>query len=154
MQKHPNLLIVVADGEHARFVRAAADYGLHTESAVDSATAHKQSSDLGADKPGAGFHTGSSAHHGVQPRHDPHALEKQKFAHFVAAKVNAEAAAGRFETLLLVAPAHTLGEIREMLSADAAGRVVGTLAKDLAKTPDHDLQAHLKEWVFPVARAH
>jgi len=153
MQKHPNLLIVVADGEHARFVRAAPDHALNTESAVDSASAHKRSSELGSDRPGAAFHSDSTAHHGVAPRQDPQALEKRKFAHLVAAMVNAEAAAGSFETLLLVAPAHALAELRETLSADAAGRVVGTLAKDLMKTPDHELQPHLKEWVFPVARA-
>src|SRR5271155_1108245 len=78
MPKDRNLLIVVADGEHVRFVRPAADNALHSEAELDSPAAHKQSADLGSDHPGASMHTGSSAHHALAPRHDPHALAKVK----------------------------------------------------------------------------
>ena len=30
---------------------------------------------------------------------------------------------------------------------------MGSLAKDLVNTPDHELWSHLKEWVRPVHRA-
>ncbi len=40
MPKHHKLLVVVADGEHARFVRPALDNSLHSEIRLESATAH------------------------------------------------------------------------------------------------------------------
>ena len=151
MAKHRNLLIVVADGEHARFVRVAPDNALHTERSLDSTTAHKRSSELASDRPGASLHSDASARHAATPRQDPHALAKQDFAHALATQVSE--AASEFDELVLVAPAQCLNEIRARLGTDAAGKLVGTLAKDLVKTPDHELQPHLHEWVHPVVRA-
>lgn len=153
MPKHPNLLIVIADGEHVRFVRPAADNALHSEPAIDSPTAHKRSADLGSDRPGASFHTGSSAHHALAPRHDPHALEKDKFAHQIALQLNTAAVEGWFDELVLVAPPHVLNALRDALDTTTAARVVGTLLKDLIKTPDDELLPHVRAWVRPVHRS-
>jgi protein required for attachment to host cells len=150
MPTRRRLLIVVADGERARFVRLAADNALHTERSFDSVSAHKRSSDLASDRPGASFHSDSSAHHAAAPRHDPHELAKERFADAVAAEINR--AAGEFDELILVAPPHSLNSIREALDATAGAVVIGTLAKDLVKTPDDALWPHLKEWVQRVHR--
>ncbi len=152
MPKHHNLLIVLADGEHVRFVRAAADNTLHSDTAMDSAAAHKRSSDLASDHLGASFHSGSSARHSIAPKHDPHTLEKEKFAQAIAAQLNAGAADGVFDELLIVAPPHTLNGIRGHLNNAAEAKIVGTVGKDLVKTPDHELQPHIAEWVLPVRR--
>ena len=149
MPKHRRLLIVVADGEHARFVRPGPDNGLHTERSLDSFSAHKRSSELGSDRPGASFHSDSSAHHSAAPRHDLHDLEKQKFAAAVAADINR---ATGFDELVLVAPSRCLNRIREALDITVGAMVVGTLAKDLVKTPDDALWPHVKDWVRPVHR--
>ncbi len=152
MPRDRNILFVIADGEHARFVRPAADNALHTQADIDSPTAHLRSADLGADRPGATFHSGSTAHHGVQPKHDPHDLEKAKFARDLAARLNDAAAKGGFEELVLVAPPHTLNAIQAELSVVARERVIGTLDKDLVKTPDHELWPHVHAWVRPTHR--
>src|SRR5271166_3167037 len=107
------LLIVVADAEHVRFVRAGPDNALHSDAALDSVSAHKKSADLGSDHPGAAFHTGSTVHHALNPRHDPHELEKERFAHLVADRLNAATAGGEFDELVLVAPPHVLNAIRD-----------------------------------------
>ena len=146
------LLIVIADGEHVRFVRPAGDNALHSDAALDSRSAHKQSSDLGSDHPGASMHTGSSAHHALAPRHDLHDQEKEQFAHVVARQLNAAAARGEFGALVIVAPAHTLNAIRGALDTTTEERIVGTLAKDLVKTPDDALWPHVRDWVRPVHR--
>jgi len=153
MHKHPNLLIVIADGEHARFVRPAADNALHTEATLDSPTAHKRSSELGSDHPGASFHSDSSAHHAVTPRHDLHDLEKEKFAHQIGSRLNTAAAAGEFEGLVLVAPSHVLASLRDALNTTTQPCVIGTIMKDLVKTPDDELWPHVQEWVHPVHRS-
>ena len=153
MFKPRNLLIVIADGEHARFVRPAPDNALLSERAFDSISAHKQSAELGSDHPGASFHTGSSAAHAETPRHDLHRMEKQKFAHLISSELNAAAARAELDALIVVAPAQVLAAIRSRLDVATRATVIGTLKKDLVKTPDHELWPHLAEWIPPVHRA-
>jgi protein required for attachment to host cells len=148
-----NLLIVIADGAHARFVRPAANGEPHTVSTLDSAMAHKRSSDIGSDHPGAAFHSQSTAHHAYQPRHDLHELAETEFAHFLAGEIDAAFARGEFQQLVLAAPPRTLNAIREKLDAGTARAIIGTLGKELMKTPDHALATHLQQWLEPPTRA-
>jgi len=150
MRKHLRLLIVIADGEHARFVRPKENHALHSEFGLNAGTTHERSSDLGTDHPGATFHTGSSAHHALAPRHDLHDLETINFAHLVARRVNELALEDAFDDLVIAAPPHSLAAIREKLHVGTEARVIGTLAKDLVKVPDQKLSEHFKTWVRPV----
>jgi protein required for attachment to host cells len=151
MPEYRKLLFAIADGEHVRFVRPAEDNALHADAAMDSFTAHRRSADLGSDHPGASYHTGSSAHHALTPRHDMHMQAKEKFAQAVAAQLNA--AADAFDELVIVAPPHTLSAIRQELNTATDAKVIGTLAKDLVKTPDDELWPHVRSWIRPVHRA-
>jgi protein required for attachment to host cells len=153
MSTHQQLLFVIADGEHVRFVRPAQDNALHADVAMDSLTAHKRSADLGSDHPGASYHSGSSAHHSLTPRHDMHALAKEKFAQTIAEQLNAAAASAAFDELVIVAPPHTLNSIREALDTATDAKIIGTLGKDLVKTPDDELWPHVRHWVRPTHRA-
>jgi protein required for attachment to host cells len=152
MRKHLKLLIVIADGEHARFVRPSQNHALHSEGQMNAESAHERTSDLGADHPGAAYHTGSSAHHALTPRRDLHDLESLKFAHLVAHRVNELASQDTFDDLVIAAPPHSLTAIREKLNIDTQARVIGTLAKDLVKVPDEELSEHFKAWIRPVHR--
>ena len=143
MPKHRNLLIVIADGEHARFVRLGPGNIPHTDAAFDSTAAHQRSRELGSDRPGASFHTGSVAHHSLVPRHDPHFLAKEAFANLIADQLNTAVAQGAFDQLILVAPPHILIAVRKDLDSAANARIVGSLQKDLAKVPDKELWAHI-----------
>jgi protein required for attachment to host cells len=147
MPKHRSILIVIADGEHARLVRIGPKNVPYNDTAFHSFSAHKRSADLGSDRPGAGFHTDASAHHSIAPRHDPHALEEEKFPRVIAHQLNEATASGKFDELVIVAPAHTLNAIQEELDTRTRALVVGTLAKDLVKTPNHDLWSHIRECV-------
>jgi protein required for attachment to host cells len=127
--------IVVADGEHARVVVPAARHGqFATAVAFDSADAHLLSRDLGDERPGR------------QPRQDPHKAAKLDFIRFISQELDRHCSAGAFGQLVIVAPAHALHDLRAALSGPASAMIVGTLAKDLTKTPDHDLMPHLAEW--------
>ena len=152
MAKPLTLWIAVADGEHARFVQPDGNNALRTAEALDSVAAHQRSSDIGSDRPGRAFESATTGSHGVAPRHDPHALEKDRFARLVATRLNEAAARGAFDELVLVAPAHTLHKLRDALDAAAASKLVGMLEKDLIKTPDGELWPHVREWVSPVRR--
>ena len=150
MFKLRSLLIVIADGEHARCVRVGPDDALRSDRSFDSISAHKQSAGLGSDHPGASFHTGSSAAHAEMPRHDLHRMAKQKFANLIGDELNAAAARIEFDELIIVAPTRVLAAIRSRLDDSTRAAIIGTLKKDLVKTPDHELWPHLAKWVGPV----
>jgi protein required for attachment to host cells len=143
MPQHHKLCFVIADGGHARFVRPAADNALHTFEAVDSTDVHKRDQDLVSDREGPGY----------TPRHDPHDMAKDRFSHLVAQRINEDSAADVFNEIVVVAPSHVLSELTCALNAVTRAKLIGTLAKDLAKVPDDELWQHLKEWVRPVHRA-
>ena len=147
MAKPLTLWIAIADGAHARFVQPDSNHTIRTLSALDSASAHLRSHDIGADRPGRSFESASMAHHAVGERHNPHRQAKDQFVRLVAERLNAAAAAGEFEELLLVAPPRALHELREALDDKTAKKLIGSLEKDLVKTPDHELWPHVREWV-------
>lgn len=153
MPHYLRILIVLADGEHARFVREREDNALYTDVVLNSSEAHKRASDLGSDHPGASFHSDSTARHAIAPEHDLHDLAKERFARHVAHQINGAAKAETFDELVIAAPAHALQAIRAALDSAASGRIIGTVVKDLVKTPDHELLPHLGDWVRPVERA-
>src|SRR5579859_6848899 len=127
MPQHHSLCIVIADGGHARFVRPAPDNALHTFEAVDSATLHKHDRDLVSDRPGRSFESAAVARHAYTPRTDPHEMAKDQFTREVARMVNAASAADEFHELVVVAPAHVLGELTDALDARTKGKLLGSL---------------------------
>jgi protein required for attachment to host cells len=147
MPKRSNLMIVLADGEHARFVRRGADGVLRTEQKFDSVAAHKRSADLGTDAPGASFHSDSTAHHAFTPRNDLHEQEKAHFAQLVAQKLNGMAGDGTFDALLIVALPGTAAGIASALSGAVRTALLGTVNKNLVKTADDQLVTHLGPWI-------
>jgi protein required for attachment to host cells len=149
MSTQKRFLVAIADGEHARIVRADAHNVLHTERWIDSTTAHQRSSDLRSDHPGASFHSDSTAHHAMTPRHDPQELEAEKFAQHVAQELNVIQGDSEFDVLIIAAPAHTLNVIRRELNAETRAKLGGTLTKDLTKTPDSALWPHLQDFLPP-----
>ncbi len=153
MARPLTLRIVIADGEHVRFVQPDVDNVLRTIGSLDSASAHLRSRDIGTDRPGRSFESSGGAHHAVGPRHDLHELEKQRFVHLIGEQISAASERGEFDELLLVAPPRALSELREALNAATQVKLVGTLEKDLVKTPDHELWPHLREWISPARRA-
>src|SRR5579871_2352828 len=116
MPRPLTLWIAIADGEHARFVQPDGSDKLHTVTAMDSASAHLRSRDIGTDRPGRSFESSGATRHAVGERHDPHQLEKERFAALVAERLNAAASGGEFDQLVLAAPARTLHELREALN--------------------------------------
>jgi len=152
MYRNIGLCFLIADGEHARFVMADANSELRTARSFDSARAHLPAHELASDRPGRAFESARPGSHGVVPRHDPHRMEKLHFADFVADEIGIAAGEGSFDRLVLVAPAYFLGEIEDAMDGHTASMVVGRLAKDLVKTPDHELLPHLRAWIEAPSR--
>ena len=128
MPIHLKPLIVLADGEHARFVRPEdADNTLHSFSHIEA---------LEGQEGAAG---------------EPHAASHKVFPDWVAAQLNQGVAS--YDELYIAAPARTLNEIRLHLARPVQVKLKEVLDKDLTKVPDHELWPHIKHWVRPVHRA-
>ncbi|MDE2335433.1 MAG: host attachment protein [Rhodospirillales bacterium] len=152
MAKQQRLLVVIADGANARFLRQTPHDTLHQDRVFEAGAAHQRGSDLRSDGPGASFHSGSSAHHAIAPKHDPKELEKEKFAGFIAGEIDTAVAAETWDALVVVAPAHTMAVLREHLGQPARAILAGTVEKDLVKTPTDQLVSHLRHFIPVVLR--
>jgi protein required for attachment to host cells len=140
------LWLVIADGEHARVVMPAPANQFKTTLALDSATAHKRSIDLGSDRPGRTQESATTTRHAIAPKHDLHELAKHDFLREVARQLEEHAAQREFDHLVLVAPARALTDLRAALGSSARAKLSGAIEKDLVNVPDHSLHTHLETW--------
>lgn len=66
---------------------------------------------------------------------DYHQLEEDRFAAEVAEMLKTRALDNSFDTLVVAAPARTLGELRKHYHKEVEARLVGEMAKDLTNHP-------------------
>ena len=131
-----NAFVVVADGRKMLFLRneGDADYpNLQVEKKrVDKNPAdHEQASDLAGHAmstrtAGANWTSGSNVENT-----DFHQLEEDRFAAETAALLNEKALRNEFESLIIVAPPKTLGELRKHYHKAVSERLAGEIDKDL-----------------------
>jgi protein required for attachment to host cells len=74
---------------------------------------------------------------------DPKEVEAQAFAHELADFLEQGLNHNRFEQLVLVAPPHFLGLMREMVSEQVAKRIQWSINKDFTQLPARDLPDHI-----------
>ena len=145
MRKKHNIWVVVADGAHARFLAPDEQIsGLQPAGPVElEATEEgRHSRDLKSDRPGRSFgSSGTGVRHAIEPKHDYHKMEKHKFAVEIADVLDHAALRNEFDSLILVAPSRSLGELRELLSKHVKDRLKHEVPKDLIKTPAPELWA-------------
>lgn len=145
--RYEKLWILLADAEHARVVVPnAVAGGFRTATAFDSVVAHRTAADLGTDAPGRTYDRVGGARHAIVPRHDPHAVEEERFLQEIAGFLREAERAGNFQTLVLVAPGKVLHALRRLLDPAVRAKLVGSEGKDLLKVPDHSLPSHLATW--------
>lgn len=148
---HRKTWVVIADGMRARILQWEGDdrFTPATKEELYDASVHGFARDLKSDAPGRAFDTGSGARHAMQPRHDPHEMEKERFERHVAEIVNEAAARKAFDRLVIAAPPKALGHLREALAAPARKCLIGELHKDLVKTPADQLASHFRDILKP-----
>lgn len=144
MAKHKRTWIVLADSSRALIVkRRENEPGFDVVTHLASKEAHVPGRDIVSDRPGRTQESGYSAHHAIEPRHDPHAMELTAFVRTVAQYLNQQSAANAFERVILFAPKRALGQLREMLDEPTRAKVRAEEAKDLTKLPLEELPKHL-----------
>jgi protein required for attachment to host cells len=123
MTKPLRTLFIVADGAHARVVR-------RNEGGEDFVTVRELTE---TSHTHAGPHELASGSSG-----------QDRFPSQIAEAVNHEVEAGHVERLALVGPARIVAAINRHLTHRAQSLLARTLAKDLSKTPDHELARWLR----------
>ncbi len=114
--------------------------GLASESNLPSTT-----NEIVADRQGRSFESSSSTRHPMEPRTDPRQQMKRGYLEMLADQLDEKLQAGAFDRLVVVAPPQALGMLRAAFTDRVKAAVSSELAKDLTKTPDHDLGSHLAD---------
>jgi protein required for attachment to host cells len=81
---------------------------------------------------------------GTMGEADYHQLEEDRFAAECAEMLRKRALARKYDKLVVIAPAKTLGELRKHYHKEVESRLIGELAKDLTGHPIPDIEAAIK----------
>lgn len=144
MQVPHNTFVVVADGKKMLFFRNEGDSAfpkLEVERKRETTDAADR--DQKTDAPGRSFSSvgsGRSAYEEV----DFHQLEEDRFAADTAQLLNEKALRNEFESLIIVAPSRTLGELRKHYHKEVEKRLAGEVAKDLTGHPVAEIEKILQ----------
>ena len=135
-----NSFVMVADGKKSLFFRNDGD-GEFPNLIVERKDGHSDREDreLKSDAPGRAF-ASTGGHRSSYEETDYHQLEEQKFAAETAAVLNQRALRNEFESLIVIAPPRTLGELRKHYHKEVEKRLAGEIAKDLTGHPVAEIE--------------
>jgi len=136
-------VVFVGDGRKALFLRNDGDEkfpSLKTERvfAEDNPLTHDQ----GADRPGRSVESAGTQRRAVEQT-DWHRLEEDRFVGRVAAALEELVRSRKIPALVVVAPPHTLADLRRDLHPDVKQRIVAEINKDLTNHPVAEIETHL-----------
>lgn len=144
MQVPHNSCVLVADGKKMLFFRNEGDESfpkLEVESKEEQA--NPATRDQKTDEAGRAFATSGAAHHAYSET-DFHQLEEDRFAAEAAEMLRARALRNEFDSLIVVAPPRTLGELRKHYHKEVEKRLAGEIAKDLTGHPVAEIEKILQ----------
>lgn len=133
MQVPHNAFVVVADGRKMLFLRNEGD-AAHPNLQVERkrVQANPADGDQKSDSPGRAFQSVGTRRSAFEET-DFHQLEEERFAADTAELLKARALNNDFETLVVVAPPKTLGELRKNYHKEVENRLAGEIDKDLTR---------------------
>ncbi|KQI69693.1 Host attachment protein [Loktanella sp. 3ANDIMAR09] len=136
--------VVVADGEKALFLRNITDgENPNLEVIRKEEQDNPKDIDQSANRPGR---VGQSANPGKSAYDDTdwHELAKDRFAADLADMLYARAHKGQFDSIVLVASPHILGELRDQLHQEVTQKVIGEIDKTLTNHTVGDIEKIVK----------
>jgi protein required for attachment to host cells len=143
--------IVVGQRAGARILeqkRPGADLRLVSE--LDHPEGRLKSGEIDSDKPGTSFSSGPGpGRHPMAPEETSHDRVVANFARELAEVLTRARNEHRFDQLVLVAEPRFFGLLRGKLDDPTAAMLTGSLHKDLAHVPIHDL-GPLLQGVLPI----
>lgn len=144
MQVPHNSFVVVADGKKMLFFRNEGDSEfpkLEVERKRETSDAPDR--DQKTDAPGRTFASGGAGRSAYEEV-DFHQLEEDRFAAETAELLRKRALRNDFESLIIVAPPKTLGELRKHYHKEVEKRLAGEIAKDLTGHPVSEIEKILQ----------
>ena len=141
MQVPNNGYVLVADGRKMLFFRNEGDEAFPNLQVVTATEQHNpKTSEQVTDAPGSTFSsvgaTGlRSGQRSSYSETDFHTLEETRFAQDAADMLKRRALANEYESLLIVAPPSTLGDLRKHYHKEVERRLLGEIPKDLTNHP-------------------
>ena len=139
-----NTVVLVADGRKMLFLRNDGDDD-YPNLVVEQAREQNNPAtrDQATDSAGRASSPQGAARSSVEPT-DFHQIEEDRFAADAAEFLKTRALRNDFESLIIVAPPKTLGEMRKHYHKEVSNRLKGELDKDLTGHPIADIEKALK----------
>ena len=140
MQVPHNSFVVVADGAKMLFFRNEGDAEF-PKLEVERKREQEDRPDRvwKTDEPGRAFSSVSSGRSAYEET-DFHQLEEDRFAAETAELLRKRALQNDFESLIIIAPPKTLGELRKHYHKEVEKRLTGEIAKDLTGHPVEEIE--------------
>jgi protein required for attachment to host cells len=145
MQLPHNSFVVVADGKKMLFFRNEGDAAypkLEVERKLETPDAPDR--DQKTDAPGRAASASGGAGRSAYEEADFHQIEEDRFAVETAELLRKRALRNEFESLIIVAPPRTLGELRKHYHKEVEKRLAGEVAKDLTGHPVAEIEKILQ----------
>jgi protein required for attachment to host cells len=144
MQVPNNSVVLVADGRKSLFFRNQGDaafpkFAVEEKEVQENPAHHEQASDTA----GMSMRT-MDGRGGSMEEVDFHQQEEDRFAADIAAMLKARALRGEFDSLVVVAPPRTLGELRKHYHKEVEKRLVAEVPKDLVNVPVAEIEKILQ----------
>lgn len=126
-------IVLVADGRKLLMLRNEGD-ALRPNLQVERKEEQENPANgaQASDAPGRSFQS-VGARRSAYEETDFHQLEEDRFAADAAALLKARALRNEFESLIIVAPPRTLGELRKHYHKEVSERLTAEIAKDLTR---------------------
>ena len=143
-------IIVVCDASRARiFLSDASAQPLRLDTAIYFAAGRARNKELVSDEAGRVNKAAPGIMSATDPRTTPHEVEVERFASELVRIVQQRLVADHTLSLVIVAPAHFLGVLRNKLSRESEQQLEAALPMDLTHVHENDLPAHLAAAVGP-----
>ena len=145
MQVPHNSFVMVADGKKMLFFRNEGDAEfLKLEVERKREQADLADRDMKTDDAGCTFDASGGAGRSAYEEVDYHQLEEDRFAAEAAEMLKQRALRNEFESVIIVAPPRTLGELRKHYHKEVQKRLAGEVAKDLTGHPVPEIEKILR----------
>ena len=143
MQLPHNSVVLVADGRKMLFLRNHGD-ATHPNLIVETAQEQENPAnrDQATDAAGQSSSSQGAARSSVEPT-DFHQIEEDRFAVQAADLLKKRALANDYESLIIVAPPRTLGDLRKHYHVEVSNRLKGEIDKDLTGHPIAEIEKAL-----------
>ncbi|SFE95786.1 Protein required for attachment to host cells [Sulfitobacter brevis] len=132
--------VLIADGEKALFLENRTD---GEDPFLEVVRREEQDNppnrEQAANRPGR-VSDGPSGHRSAVDDTDWHELAKDRFASDLADILYKQAHSGKFDSIVLVAPPNTLGELRQQLHQEVTNKVIGEVPKTLTNHPLNEIE--------------